>query len=59
MSEPVSFARACADYFWREPHGSKVEIGELKDLTPKDRAQLAAGLVNEGYEIRETVAAAA
>lgn len=51
--EPVSFVKACQDFFTRDPHGRKVEISEFKQLTPKDKADLRAMLIGEGYVMEE------
>lgn len=49
MAEPISFVRACKDFF--EPGSRKLEIAEFRALTPEDKAEIRELLIAEGYDI--------
>jgi hypothetical protein len=51
LSEPISFVKACQDFFTKPPHGKKVEIPEFKDLTYEDKVALREMLIAEGYNV--------
>lgn len=53
MAEPISFVRACQDFFTRDPYGKKLEISEFKALTQEDKVELREMLIAEGYNISE------
>lgn len=53
ITGPVSFVKACQDYFTSPPHGRKVEIGEFKELTRTDKEHLRDMLIGVGYEVEE------
>ena len=48
MSEPISFVKACQDFFMKPPFGKKVEISEFKELTQQDKIDLREMLIGEG-----------
>jgi len=51
-TETVSFMSACKDFFGLKPDQKPLEFGkELQALTNADRAEIAAGLVANGYNI--------
>jgi len=51
---PMAFVGACKDFFGFKPEqGLKDFADELKQLTPKDRADIQAGLEANGYIIRK------
>ena len=61
-NNPTTFGGACKDYFgFHEGQGLKSFVEELKELTPEDKAEIAAGLVANGYIIQQNpnIAAAA
>ena len=48
----MSFALACKDYFGFKPNQTMTEfMGELKQLTTQDRADLSREFAKVGYEI--------
>ena len=51
INEPVSFIKACQDFFSSGENGKKVEISEFKALTKEDRDELRDLLTQEGYEL--------
>lgn len=53
MSEPISFVKACQDFFLKPPFGKKVEINEFKELTQQDKIDLREMLIGEGYNVTE------
>jgi hypothetical protein len=53
--EPMSFVKACKDFFEKPPHGRKIEITEFKALTHKDKIEIREGLVAEGYDVAEVI----
>jgi len=52
---PVSFIRACQDFFSMGEHGRKITIPEFKDLTQKDKDELRSELIREGFHVTELV----
>ena len=51
MAEPVSFVKACQEYFTSPPFGKKIEISEFKSLTQEDKVELREMLISEGYNV--------
>lgn len=49
--EPMSFVKACQDFFSKPPHERKVEIPEFKALTLQDKVELREMLIAEGYDV--------
>lgn len=49
--EGMSFVKAMQDFFTRPPHGKKLEIVEFKALSDKDKEELRAELIREGYDV--------
>ena len=49
---PVSFVKAMMDFFGTGENGRKVEISEMKELTPEDRIELREGLIAVGYDVQ-------
>jgi len=48
----MTFMQACKDYFGLLPGTTAVDFAkEVKQLTPADRVEITAGLVQNGYEI--------
>ena len=45
-----TFIKALQTYFSAEPHGKKLEISELKELTNSDKTDLHEGLLALGIE---------
>jgi len=55
-----SFVKACAEFFGRKPGQTLADFAaELKALSPKDRADMIGWFQTVGYDVQETVAAAA
>lgn len=50
LNGPVSFVKACIDYFSTGQHGRKLEIPEFKQLTQEDKVELRELLIGEGYD---------
>ena len=57
ISAPISFVKACQDYFTNGKHGKKIEISEFKELTQEDKIELRDLLIQEGYNVNELVTA--
>lgn len=53
MTEPISFIKACQDFFTKEPNGLKISIDEFKKLTHQDRVDLRNELIRQGYNVEE------
>lgn len=53
MAEPISFVKACQEFFTNGKHGRKIEIPEFKALTLEDKLELRDLLIAEGYNVRE------
>lgn len=53
MGEPVSFVKACQEFFSNGKHGRKIEIPEFKALTKEDKEELRDLLIAEGFNVRE------
>ena len=54
MSEPkkMTFMAACKDFFGLKEGETSMQFAqEIKALTEQDRAEIRAGLVQNGYEI--------
>lgn len=51
MAEPMSFVKACQDFFTRDPLGRKIEVPEFKELTREDKEQLREMLIEQGYNV--------
>lgn len=52
MEKKLTFMQACKDFFGMHPNQTPVQFAkELKELTESDRADIKAGLENNGYEI--------
>lgn len=48
----MTFMQACKDYFGLLSGTTAVDFAkEVKQLTPADRVEITAGLVQNGYEI--------
>lgn len=48
----LTFMSACKDFFGLKEGQTSIEFGkELKQLTTEDRAEIKAGLEQNGYEI--------
>lgn len=48
----MTFMSACIDFFGLKDGQTKLQFGqEVKQLTEKDRAEIKAGLEQNGYEI--------
>ena len=58
MTEQISIVKALQVFFSAAPHGRKIEIQEIKDLTFDDRAELRELLIAEGFDIAPLKAAA-
>ena len=53
-TQSSSFVGACMDFFGKKPGQTLTEFGaEIKALTEKDRAEIKAGLIQNGYNIRD------
>jgi hypothetical protein len=53
INEPVSFVKACQDFFMNGEFGRKIEISEFKELTKEDKVELRDLLIGEGYQVTE------
>lgn len=52
METPVSFMKACNEFFGLLPDQKPIQFGkEIQALTDKDREEIAAGLAKNGYNI--------
>lgn len=52
--QKMSFTKACADYFGRQPNQNLSEfMAEIKALTPDDRTYFRREFLKVGYEITE------
>lgn len=51
--EPISFVKACQEFFSNGKHGRKIEIPEFKALTTGDKEELRDLLIKEGFNVRE------
>lgn len=52
MSKKMTFLAACRDFFGVREGQTALDFGkEIKALTPKDREEITAGLIQNGYEI--------
>jgi hypothetical protein len=53
MAEPISLVKAMIDFFGTGPHGRKLGIPEMKELSREDKIELREMLIGEGYTILE------
>jgi hypothetical protein len=53
MAEPISFVKACQDFFSKDPHGRKIEVAEFKALSYEDRLEIRKMLIELGYDVAE------
>lgn len=53
MPEPISFVKACQEFFSNGRHGRKIEIPEFKALTQEDKIELRELLIEQGYDVAE------
>lgn len=58
MAEPISLVKAMMDFFGTAPHGRKLEIPEMKELSREDKSEIREMLIEEGYNILELPPAA-